>query len=521
MNELYLLYLRKSRGDIALEAMGVDVLERHEQTLLALAKSMGLSIGGIYKEVASGDSISARPQMQKLLEEVEQGIWKGVLVMEVERLARGDTIDQGIVQRAFQISGTKIITPLKVYDPNNEFDEEYFEFGLFMSRREYKTIKRRMLAGRTAAVREGKFPFNRAPYGWRRVKLEHDKGWTLEFDQNEAPVVKTIFQLYTGPDRIGATYICKYLDERGIKPRTGDQWTVSTLTGILANPVNDKKVCIGKRKHVTKLVDGVPVKTRPRFSGTYDVIAEGLQPRLIDHDIFMEAQTYIGKGSKKPSESYGVKNPLAGLIVCSCCGKRMQRRPATVTPGCHGAPYDVLMCQTRGCQTIGAPLDLVERTLIDVLEEWVDGYQLDPSQHIDDQLPEKEALLSSAMSARAQIAKQQGNLYDLLEQGVYSKEVFLERSQQLQKRLEESEQQISSLEKDIECEKEKQANIVNFIPTCKNLLSNYWELSVADRNKALKLLIDCVEYKKTAKNKKGTVDVPTFELTLKPRIPRI
>jgi len=100
--EEYLIYLRKSRSDASLEAMGVDVLERHEQILLDLAKRMNLSIGGIYREVVSGESISARPEMQRLLSEVEAGRWKGVVVMEVERLARGDTIDQGIVQRVFR-----------------------------------------------------------------------------------------------------------------------------------------------------------------------------------------------------------------------------------------------------------------------------------------------------------------------------------------------------------------------------------------------------------------------------------
>ena len=43
----------------------------------------------------SGETIAARPVMQQLLREVEQNLWDGVLVMEVERLARGDTIDQG------------------------------------------------------------------------------------------------------------------------------------------------------------------------------------------------------------------------------------------------------------------------------------------------------------------------------------------------------------------------------------------------------------------------------------------
>ena len=153
----YLIYLRKSRMDMEAEARGEgETLARHRTTLLALARRMGLEIGGIYEEIVSGETIAARPQMQRLLSEVEAGQWEGVLVMEVERLARGDSIDQGIVAQAFKYSGTKIITPAKTYDPANEFDEEYFEFGLFMSRREYKTIKRRMVAGRIASVKEGK-----------------------------------------------------------------------------------------------------------------------------------------------------------------------------------------------------------------------------------------------------------------------------------------------------------------------------------------------------------------------------
>ena len=47
-------------------------------------------------------------------------------MVEVERLARGDTKDQGTIAEAFKYTNTKIITPTKIYDPQNEFDEEYF-----------------------------------------------------------------------------------------------------------------------------------------------------------------------------------------------------------------------------------------------------------------------------------------------------------------------------------------------------------------------------------------------------------
>ena len=154
----YAMYLRKSREDIEAEKYGEgETLARHELILKNLAQKRNLEIGKIYREVVSGETIEAREKMQELLRDVESEKWAGVLVVEVERLARGDTSDQGRVSKAFKYSHTKIITPAKTYDPDNEFDEEYFEFGLFMSRREYKTINRRLQRGRELSVKEGKF----------------------------------------------------------------------------------------------------------------------------------------------------------------------------------------------------------------------------------------------------------------------------------------------------------------------------------------------------------------------------
>ena len=51
----YLIYLRKSRADAEAEARGEgETLARHRTALLALARRMGLEIGGIYEEIVSG-----------------------------------------------------------------------------------------------------------------------------------------------------------------------------------------------------------------------------------------------------------------------------------------------------------------------------------------------------------------------------------------------------------------------------------------------------------------------------------
>ena len=192
--------------------------------LLDLAEKMGIKIGKIYREIVSGETIEARPEIQKLLCDVKKGMWKGVLVVEVERLARGETMDQGIVAKAFKISDTKIITPMKTYDPNDEFDEEYFEFGLFMSRREYKTINRRLQRGRVSSVNEGKYVGSVAPYGYERVKIKGDKGYTLR-KNSESNTVKIIYDLYAYED-LSLHEVVRRINEMGLKPRKNDKWSV-------------------------------------------------------------------------------------------------------------------------------------------------------------------------------------------------------------------------------------------------------------------------------------------------------
>ena len=237
--DMYCEYLRKSRADLEAEARGEgETLKRHEKILDDLASRMGIIVSKKYNEgVITGETIESRPVMQQLLADVEKGKWAGVLVVEVERLARGDTIDQGIVAQAFKYTNTKVITPMKVYDPSDEYDEEYFEYGLFMSRREYKTINRRLQRGRLLSVGEGKYLGSIPPYGYERVKIRNDKGYTLNIIEDEAKIVRLIYKWYTGENRLGISLIMNKLNEMKVPTRKGGDWTTSTLRNVLSNPV--------------------------------------------------------------------------------------------------------------------------------------------------------------------------------------------------------------------------------------------------------------------------------------------
>lgn len=437
----YVIYLRKSRADMEAEARGEgETLARHKTALLALAERKNLAVTQVYSEVVSGETIADRPVMRKLLSEVEKGMWSGVLVMEIERLARGDTIDQGIVARAFQFSNTKIITPMKIYDPGNEFDEEYFEFGLFMSRREYKTIIRRMQRGRVASVQEGKFVGNRPPYGYRRVKLEGEKGFVLEPVPEQAAAVRLIFEWYVNggqrPDgvweRMGYTKIARHLDELYFPTATGISWSAATIREILTNPVYIGKLRWNRRPQVKHVEAGQVVRERPRADEELVSIAQGRHPPIIPQVLFDAAQSAFRQRQGSPvPQGKGLKNPLAKLVVCGLCGKTMVRKP-------YGGEYpDTLLCNNRECRNISSQLHYVEARIVEAIGDWLRGYRTEGGASTlvqNGELCAKKQRLIGLCDALEKTEGQMEQLYTLLEQGVYTAAVFQERVRKLEEK---------------------------------------------------------------------------------------
>lgn len=509
----YLIYLRKSRADREAEQRGEgETLARHEKALLELAKRQHLPIGDIYREVVSGETIASRPMMQRLLSEVEQGIWDGVLVMEVERLARGDTIDQGIVAQAFKFSYTKIITPVKTYDPNNEFDEEYFEFGLFMSRREYKTIKRRLNNGRQASVKEGKYLGNQAPYGYERLKIVNDKGYTLKPLESEAQIVRAIFRWYAYSDN-GISFIADKLNDMAIPSRTGKGWIYSTVSGILQNPVYIGKICWGRRGQKKTVKDGKITISRPR-SNEYQ-LADGLHPAIIEEELYNQVQRKFAQHRPLPTSAKTMRNPFAGLIICAKCGTKMQRRPyqKNIRTG--------LICPNNKCKNVSAPFDIVEQRILASLASWVntEKIHLDNGDPILDEsnLKLMEEQYQNLEEEMVELNNQNDNIHDLLEKGIYDVDTFLQRSKKITTRINEVETLKEKLQQDIIIEKDNINNATSILPKTEQFLQIYDTLTVSEKNSILKEILYSIKYERDVSIRDGGTE-DNFVLTLNPKL---
>ena len=435
--------------------------------------------------------------MLSLLKEVESGLWRSVFCIEIDRLGRGDMEDQGLILKTFKNSNTLIVTPRKIYDLNDEFDEEYTEFEAFMARKELKIITRRLQSGRVRSVKDGNYLGTRPPYGYQIEKKDRNR--ILVPHPEQADVVRLIFDLYTNDDpniRMGSNKIAQELNRLGKKTYTGKPWEASTILFILKNAVYTgrlqwKKVEAKKSKDPEKRRD---VKTRPRDEW---IDVQGKHEPLISKELFDKAQAILKGKYHVPYQTVnGMTNPLAGLIKCDMCGASIIYRP-------YANQRAHLICYNPQCHNKSVRFEYVEKRILDGLAEWLKDYEAQWTKYKPSTLPGnniviiQKRLLQNLIKELKELEQQKERLHDLLERQIYDEATYLERSQNLSERIKQAEKAISETEILINQETKREKARKEVIPTIKKILTTYPKTkSPAVKNQMLKSVLAYATYRK-------------------------
>ncbi|NFC94362.1 recombinase family protein [Clostridium botulinum] len=500
------IYLRKSRADEELEkTIGVgETLSKHRKALLKFAKEKKLNIMEIKEEIVSADSIFFRPKMIELLKEVENNQYTGVLVMDIQRLGRGDTEDQGIIARIFKESHTKIITPMKTYDLDDDLDEDYFEFESFMGRKEYKMIKKRMQGGRVRSVEDGNYIATNPPFGYDIHWI--NKSRTLKFNSKESEIVKLIFKLYTEGN--GAGTISNYLNSLGYKTKFGNNFSNSSIIFILKNPVYIGKIT-WKKKDIRKSKDPHKVKdTRTRDKSEW-IIADGKHEPIIDEKIWNKAQEILNNKYHIPYKiANGPANPLAGVVICSKCNSKMVMRK-------YGKKLPHLICNNKECNNKSARFDYIEKAVLEGLDEYLKNYKVNVKANNKTSDIEPYEQQSNALNKELILLNEQKlKLFDFLEREIYTEEIFLERSKNLDERINTTTLAINKIKKILDNEKKK--NNKNDIVKFEKILEGYKKTNdIQKKNELMKSLVFKIEYKKEQHQRNDDFDIRLFPKLLR------
>lgn len=329
LSKKIIIYLRKSREEYFEGVTSVEfTLERHEQILQTWAQNtLGSKIPeeNIYREVGSGETISERPVMVDILKMIKSHEISGVLVVEPQRLSRGDLKDCGEIIEVFELTDTKVLTPQKIYDLSDKYDKKMFRDQLLQGSEYLSYVKEILARGRHLSVSQGKL-VGQPPFGYDKEKLQKEKGFKA-VPNKDSEIVKLIYKMFLEghtPFQIAA-----HLRTINANTRTDKEWEHGAVKQILTNCFYYGYQTWQNRKTTKMFVNG-KIKT-VRVKNPEVMLYKGLHDPIISEEIFFKAQDIIKNRSiPRTNSSYETQNPLAGIVKCGVCGRSMVRQ---VHPG--------------------------------------------------------------------------------------------------------------------------------------------------------------------------------------------
>lgn len=506
MVEKYLMYLRKSRADSENETVS-EVLQRHENILQEFAvKKFGEPIPecNIFREVVSGETIDKRPEMKQILSLVANSDkYEGIIVVEPQRLSRGDMLDCGTIVRVLRYNNIKVLTPTVTFDLSEDHERKYFEMTLTQGNDYLEYIKTILSRGRLSSVKEGCYLGSKPPFGYDRIVI--DGKHTLK-PNSDADTVRVIFDLFVNQDT-GSHLIGKELEKRGLKPLKVEQWHPATIRNILRNPVYAGKIRWYNKK-VKKVTDENGNTYEKRDCKSPDkMVVDGLHQAIISEELFNKAQEKFGKIAKTPTDCE-VKNPFATLMKCGRCGKAiLLRQPHRANDKAR------LQCANQThCHSASTFYEPIKQAIVRSLMAYIDDFKIKLENNEGNSYKLQESILTKLNKQQKELYEQQEKLYELLEKGIYSEALFLERQEKLNKEKALLEEAIKNQKENMPAAIDYENKIYSLNQALKMIQDD--SISAKQKNQFLKSIIDKIEITTPLSQKEHRVNLNDINVTV-------
>ncbi|MBT3316036.1 MAG: recombinase family protein [Anaerolineae bacterium] len=310
------LYARVSTNDQADHGYS---LPSQLDTCRTYAERLDYVVVNEFRDDASGATpVSLRPQGQLLMELVKTRKIHAVIVHQVDRLSR-DIVDLLTTVRNWLQAGIDVYA-LDVGKIESELDIVLVIKG-WQGSDERKKIRERSMRGKRAKARTGKVIGSRSPYGYKHTYDENGRIENFEIIEEQAKVVRLIYQWYVYGDetgtRLSSNKISKRLSEMGFPTpgevnkgyhakHKGGIWRPYGVLSIL-----EAETYAGVWKYGMRI--GYSHHKRPK-----EEWIEVEVPAIIDRKTWEEAQLQRKRNKKLSGGKRKRSYLLSSFLRCSC-----------------------------------------------------------------------------------------------------------------------------------------------------------------------------------------------------------
>ena len=327
------LYFRLSQED---ERQGESVsIDNQRSMLRKYAEEHGFEIHDEYIDDGVSGTTFDRPDVQRLLDDAKAGIINTIIVKDLSRFGRNYIEVGQYVDYVFPAFGIRFIAIQDNVDTENR-DSNAMEMmpimNIFNEWHAANTSKK-IRAVKKAHAKEGIYTAKKAAYGY---KIGTDKKRTPVIDEETAPIVRRIFEMYASgisPIKIAetlnlegvmspATYAYSQIGQKP-KPNVMGVWTATTIREML-----NKIIYIG---HMAQLRwTSLSYKNHKRFrrdESEWAIVYNTHEP-IISQELWNRCQERKKSVAKGRRTKVGYTHPLSGFLICADCGNKMKLKTA-------------------------------------------------------------------------------------------------------------------------------------------------------------------------------------------------
>ena len=323
------LYYRLSQED---ERQGESVsIDNQRAILRKYAEEHGFEIHDEYIDDGVSGTTFQRPEVQRLLDDAKTGVINTIIVKDLSRFGRNYIEVGQYVDYVFPAFGIRFIAIQDNVDTENR-DSGAMEMmpimNVFNEWHAANTSKKIRAVRRSNAL-AGIYSAKKATYGYLKGT---DKKRTPVIDEETAPVVRRIFELYaagTSPKNIADILNAENIpspgklayERLGHKGRPNEMrlWCEVSIRFMLNNIMYIGHLPMLQETTVSYKNHKRQAKDRSDWVITYNnhepIIPQELWDRV------QERQKHMAQGRKTKS---GFVHPLSGFLVCADCGSKLK-----------------------------------------------------------------------------------------------------------------------------------------------------------------------------------------------------
>lgn len=291
------IYIRVSTEEQAKEGYSISA---QKQRLKAYCIAQDWDITGMYVDEGLSAKDTNRPELERMIKDIESKKVECVLVYKLDRLTRS-VLDLYQLLQLFDSHDCKFKSATEVYDTTTAIGRLFITLVAALAQWERENLAERIRFGLQEKARQGKWAVNLAPFGYEI------KGDYLEINKEEAAIVKEIFQLYL--EGYGMAKIALELNHRGLSTKAERDWHSNKIQYILTNPTYTGKMRWNYRVNKENYFE-----------------VEDAVPAIIEKEVFDQVQKIMETRRTAHPRAATSEFIFSGVLKCARCGSPMAGR---------------------------------------------------------------------------------------------------------------------------------------------------------------------------------------------------